>query len=222
MLSRYGTDNIIVMLGVAIVLIVFAFVVDRVWLSSIMGTAGFLLLLFTLWFFRDPDRTVSAEAQSVPSIVVSPADGRVVEIVTEREERYLKQEVRRISIFLSPLDVHVNRIPVSGVVKYYEYTPGQYLIANHPKSSELNEQTNIGVENSYGRMLFRQIVGVVARRLVCELKEGDSVSVGDRFGMMKFGSRMDILLDPRAEVFVKVGDRVRAAETLIADMKLNQ
>ncbi len=222
MLSRYGTDNIIVMLGVAIVLIVFAFVVDRIWLSSIMGTAGFLLLLFTLWFFRDPDRNVPAEALSEPSIVVSPADGQVVDIVTEREERYLKQEIRRISIFLSPLDVHVNRIPVSGVVKYYEYTPGKYLIANHPKSSELNEQTNIGVENSYGRMLFRQIVGVVARRLVCELKEGDSVSAGDRFGMMKFGSRMDILLDPRAEVFVKVGDKVRGAETLIADMKLNQ
>lgn len=222
MLSRYGTDNIIVMLGVAVILIVFAFVVDRVWLSSIMGAAGFLLLLFTLWFFRDPEREVPGEALASPSIVVSPADGTVVEIVTEREERYLKQEVRRISIFLSPLDVHVNRIPVSGVVKYYEYTPGQYLIANHPKSSELNEQTNIGVENSFGRMLFRQIVGVVARRLVCELKEGDTVSVGDRFGMMKFGSRMDILLDPRAEVLVSVGDKVRAAETFIADMKLNQ
>lgn len=181
---------------------------------------GLVFALFTLWFFRDPDRTIPPEALADESIVISPADGKIVQMEVENERHYIKGESKRVSIFLSPIDVHVNRTPVSGVVEFYEYVPGDYLVAYHPKSSEKNEHSRIGVKNKYGKVFYKQIVGLVARRIVCELKVGDSIQVGDKIGMMKFGSRMDIALEPDAEILVKIGDRVVAGETIIA--KLNK
>lgn len=181
---------------------------------------GLVFALFTLWFFRDPDRTIPPEALADESIVIAPADGKIVQMEVENERHYIKGESKRVSIFLSPIDVHVNRTPVSGVVEFYEYVPGDYLVAYHPKSSEKNEHSRIGVKNKYGKVFYKQIVGLVARRIVCELKVGDSIQVGDKIGMMKFGSRMDIALEPDAEILVKIGDRVVAGETIIA--KLNK
>ena len=131
----------------------------------------------------------------------------------------MKCDAVQISIFLSPLNVHVNRIPISGVIEYFKYNPGKYLVAYHPKSSELNEQTYIGLRSKYAKILFKQIVGIVARRLVWDIKEGDTVKIGQRFGMMKFGSRMDVIVSPEAEINVKTGDRVVGAETVIARLK---
>ncbi len=181
---------------------------------------GLLFALFTLWFFRDPDRTIPPEAIADESIVISPADGKIVQMEVEDEIHYIKGASKRVSIFLSPIDVHVNRTPVSGVVEFYEYVPGDYLVAYHPKASEKNEHSRIGVKNKYGKVFYKQIVGLVARRIVCELKVGDTIQVGDKIGMMKFGSRMDIAMEPDAEILVKIGDRVVAGETIIA--KLNK
>lgn len=219
MLSRYGTDNIIVMLLAGAIMLFLGYYFDNKFYSFPLYLLGGILVLFTLWFFRDPDRLVPEAAKNDPSIIISPADGKVVEIIEEQEPHYIKDKVIRISIFLSPLDVHVNRSPVSGKVEFYHYNPGQYLVAYHPKSSDLNEQSRIGVQTKYGKVFFKQIVGIVARRLVCELKVGDSVDVGDRFGMMKFGSRMDVMVSPDSEICVKVGDRVSAGLSTIAKLK---
>lgn len=220
MLTRYGTDNILIMLGIAAVLLISGYFVENKILTYSFISLGLVFALFTLWFFRDPDRTIPPEALADESIVISPADGKIVQMEVENERHYIKGESKRVSIFLSPIDVHVNRTPVSGVVEFYEYVPGDYLVAYHPKSSEKNEHSRIGVKNKYGKVFYKQIVGLVARRIVCELKVGDSIQVGDKIGMMKFGSRMDIALEPDAEILVKIGDRVVAGETIIA--KLNK
>jgi len=219
MLSKYGTDNIIVMLIIGLAMIASLWYLPKYWISVPLAVLGLILVLFTFWFFRDPDRVLPKRALSDTALVVSPADGKIVEIVDEREEFYIKDSVRRISIFLSPLDVHVNRIPIGGVVEYYNYNPGAYMVAYHPKSSEKNEQSRIGVKTPHGKVFFKQIVGLVARRLVCDLKVGDSVAVGNRFGIMKFGSRMDVMVHLDSEIYVTIGDRVVAGETIIAKIK---
>lgn len=219
MLTKYGTDNIIVMLIIGGILIFSPLFISNKYISIILFSIGLLLILFTFWFFRDPERTVPEKARADNSFVLSPADGKVVEIVEEEENYYLKNKARRISIFLSPLDVHVNRVPATGEIEFYDYNPGKYLVAYHPKSSELNEQSRIGLKTEHGKIFFKQIVGIVARRLVCELKVGDKVKAGEKFGMMKFGSRMDVMVPLDAQVFVKVGDRVKACETIISKLQ---
>ncbi|MDQ1266709.1 MAG: phosphatidylserine decarboxylase [Bacteroidota bacterium] len=219
MLTKYGTDNIIIMLLIGLGLIAIGFIFTKLWVATIFWAAGTLLCIFTLWFFRDPDRTVPVEALKGEEFVISPADGIVVEITEREEPHYLKCKAVQVSIFLSPLDVHVNRIPISGEVKYFKYNPGNYLVAYHPKSSELNEQTHIGIENNSCRIFFKQITGILARRLVWDIKVGDSVQVGQRFGMMKFGSRIDLFFTLGSELFVKKGDRVRSGETIVGRAK---
>jgi len=219
MLTKYGTSNIIIMIGFGIILIAIGIIINRLWLSLILEILGILLIAFTLWFFRDPERKIPNSALNDNSIVISPADGKVVGIAEEMENIYIKDKCKRISIFLSPLDVHVNRSPVTGKVEYFRYLPGEYLVAWHPKSSEKNEQTHIGVINDFGKIFFKQIVGVLARRLVWDINEGDSLTVGQRFGMMKFGSRMDISVDTNSEIKVKVGDKVKAGVTEIARLR---
>ncbi|MBI5324029.1 MAG: phosphatidylserine decarboxylase family protein [Ignavibacteriae bacterium] len=216
MLTKYGIDNIIILLFISTILIISSAFISKTWVSSLFVTAGILLLAFTLWFFRDPDRKIPEEVMKDPSLVLSPADGKIVQIINITETNYLNQDAVQISIFLSPLDVHVNRIPINGIVKYFKYNPGNYLIATHPKSSELNEQTHIGMENSIGKIFFKQIVGIVARRLVWDIGVGDTLKAGQRFGMMKFGSRMDVILPVKSEIFVKEGQSVVAGETIIA------
>lgn len=218
MLTKYGINNIIIMLIAGIVIIALSFLINNNFIKYIVLFLGIILIIFTFVFFRDPARTVPQIAVDNNNYVISPADGKVVMIEDVEEPLYMEKMTKRISIFLSPLDVHVNRSPVTGKVEYYKYNPGKYLVAYHPKSSELNEQSKIGVMTSKGKVLFTQIVGVVARRLVCELSVGDSVTVGEKFGMMKFGSRMDIYLDPEVEIKIKVGDRVVAGETIMAIM----
>jgi len=207
------------MLAISVIMIGLGYFITKTYLQVPIIVLGILLAAFTFWFFRDPDRSIPAIALEDESYILSPADGKVVQIVNVDEEKYLKSPAVRISIFLSPLDVHVNRSPVTGKVEFYKYSPGQYLVAYHPKSSELNEHSLIGVSTKYGKVLFKQIVGIVARRLVCELQEGDSVTAGDKFGMMKFGSRMDIFVNPDSEINVKIGDKVVGGETIIGRLK---
>lgn len=218
MLTKYGIDNILIMITTGILLIVLGFYFNKIYLTIIFISAGILLIFFTLWFFRDPERIVPQEALENERIVISPADGKIVEIVEEIEPLFLKEKSIRISIFLSPLNVHVNRIPMSGTVKYFEYISGDYYVAYHPKSSLENEQTHIGIENSYGKLFFKQIVGILARRLAWDIKLYDKVKVGQRFGMMKFGSRMDIALPYNSKITVKIGDKVTAGLTKLGEL----
>ncbi len=191
------------------------------WLPGVWRIVGIgfaaLLLLFVLFFFRDPERRPPPGASD---LLLAPADGKVVEVVElENEPLYLKGPARRISIFLSPLDVHVNRIPADGIVEWVRYVPGEYLVAWHPKASEKNERSEIGLRHPSGtRILFKQIAGVLARRIVFHLKEGDAVQAGQRFGIVKFGSRMDVLVPPQVTLTVQIGDRVRAGETVLAKL----
>ena len=184
------------------------------WLQWIVIAMLALLLGLIVYFFRDPERNTPTESNGV---VVSPADGKVVSIREVMEEEYMKSDGIQISIFLSPLDVHVNRVPVNGTIEYLKYYPGKYLMAWEDHASEMNERAHFGVLQPDGRrLLFKQITGFLARRIVYHLKEGDSVKAGDRFGIMKFGSRMDIIVPGDAEIIVKEGDKTVAGESLIA------
>jgi phosphatidylserine decarboxylase len=219
-ISKFGLDNfkIRVLISLAIFFIAI-FVVQIFLLSIVIAFLGFFLLCFTFWFFRDPKRNVPIIATEDESIVVSPADGKVVEIKEIVEHKFFKSEARQISIFLSPIDVHVNRAPITGKVVFFEYNAGNYFVAYHPKASELNEHTFIGVENKYGKLAFKQITGILARRIVCILEEGKDIEAGEKIGMMKFGSRMDIIVPLDSEIFVQIQQKVKGGETIIARLR---
>jgi len=171
---------------------------------------------FFVYFFRDPERTPPSNDE----FIVSGADGVVRAIEPIREDRYLQADTTRISVFLNPFDVHVNRAPIGGTVKGLAYTPGKHLLTISNASSEHNEHSSILIEGNRTRCLVKQIVGPVVRRVVYWLELEQTLDKGDRIGMMKFGSRMDIYLPAGdVEVVVKKGDRVRAGETVIATLR---
>lgn len=170
-----------------------------------------VLAAFFAYFFRDPERLVP----DTPNLVVSPADGRVLIAGPADTRAAPPGEWIQVSIFLSPMDVHINRAPVSGRVTRVEYHPGSFLPAYRPHAS-LNERTEISIDHAGQTVVVRQIVGVLARRVVCRLTEGQTVRTGERLGLMKFGSRMDVFLPPAAELRARVGDRVRGGESVLA------
>lgn len=171
------------------------------------------IALFMLRFFRVPER----EALEGDNLVIAPGDGRVVDIREVVEDEFFHSKCIRISIFLSVFDVHVTWAPVSGKVTYYNYHPGKYLIAFHPKASELNERTSIGIMTDSGHpMMFRQIAGILARRIVCYAREGERLEQASQAGFIKFGSRIDLFLPLDTEILVKKGDDVTGLETALA------
>ncbi len=172
----------------------------------------FLLMLFMCYFFRDPERDVPSERD----VFVSPADGKVFLVRDVREEKYLHTETKEVSIFMSPLDVHVNRAPCDGTVKKVTRNKGRFAAAYREDSSLTNENIEVVLETAYGDIMLRQVAGFVARRAVCRKKEGDRLARGDRYGMIKFSSRLDIYLPRNSTIAVKVGDRVKAGETVVA------
>jgi phosphatidylserine decarboxylase len=179
---------------------------------------GFSLLaltLFVLFFFRDPERTLP-EGKGV---VVSPADGRVIVIKDIFEPDYLKQDVKQISIFLSVFNVHVNRAPVGGSVEVVKYNPGKFHVASVDKASLDNEQTAMVISDGKNKILVKQIAGLIARRIVCYAKPGDALKSGERYGLIRFGSRVDLFLPKTAEVRVKVGDRIKGGRDVIGVLK---
>lgn len=213
MITKYGYDIVAIVTVVALAgSAVSWFFIE--WKVVKIGVILLLLLflVFTLNFFRDPDR-VTPDGEN---IVISPADGVVVLIKDVHEAEYLKGEAVQVSIFMSPLNVHVNRFPITGRVGYYKYFPGEYLVAYEEKSSLRNERTHIGVENDRTKVLFKQIAGFVARRIIANVKVGDDAVAGERFGMIRFGSRVDVLLPKGAEIRVKLGEKTVAGETVVA------
>ena len=212
MFAREGYTLIISSIVLGVIMLVVAFFIGGYW-ALLPGTIGIVVVAFTLYFFRDPKRTPPTNDENV---LLSPADGKVIKIDELDETLFLEARAKRVSIFLSPLNVHVNRIPANGVIEFVNYVSGDYLVAWHPKASELNERSEIGLVHPSGaKVLFKQIAGAVARRVVYHVSEGDRVSAGDRFGIVKFGSRMDIIVPETATFEVAVGDRVRGGETIL-------
>ncbi len=185
-------------------------------LSTIKLILQVLLLIFfvfILWFFRNPKRNIIKD----PGIILSPADGKIVSIEKVNELEFFNDNRLKISIFLSPLNIHVNRYPVSGRILYSKYHKGKYLFAWHPKSSEKNERSTVVIENKkFGEVMYRQIAGAVARRIVNYAEVNSNVEQGDDSGFIKFGSRVDLFLSKDSELKVKVGDKVKGGITIIA------
>lgn len=214
MITRYGFDVFFAVTALCVVASVLILVFVEPKLPRYLLLALPLTFFFlTLNFFRDPERT----APEGSNLIVSPADGKIIRIREVDEPVYLNAPAKMISIFMSPLDVHVNRNPVSGTVGYVRSIPGEFFAAFEEKASEKNEQTIIGIEHSRGKVLFKQIAGFVARRIVNTLAVGDTVRVGERFGMIKFGSRVDVFVPAAAVVRVQAGQRAVAGETVLAE-----
>ncbi len=180
--------------------------------NMVIGISVIFYLLI-LQFFRSPSITVEKNQEHI----LAPADGKVVVIEVADEPEYLKRKCRQVSIFMSPVNVHVNRMPAGGAISYYRYHPGKYLVAWHPKSSTENERTTVVVKTNHGiEILFRQIAGALARRIKCYVHEGQKLEQGDEFGFIKFGSRVDIFLPLEAVIQVSVGDTTTGGKTVIA------
>jgi phosphatidylserine decarboxylase len=186
---------------------------NQSFLKLILQSFSLILFVFILWFFRNPKRNILKN----PEIILSPADGKVVLIEEVEEVEFFNEKKIKVSIFLSPLDIHVNRYPVSGKVLYSKYHKGKYLVAWHPKSSDKNERSTIVIENKkFGKIMYRQIAGAVARRVVNYAKVDSIVEQGDDSGFIKFGSRVDIFLSKDCKLKVNVGDKVIGGITIIA------
>ena len=165
---------------------------------------------FMAFFFRDPERV----SPDVPGAILAPADGRVADVREGLDDPFVGP-ARQVSIFLSPLDVHVNRAAIEGLVVSVDHRPGVFLPAYRPEASERNERTSIAIQGGSDRVVLRQIAGILARRVVCRVRPGDTLRAGERFGMIRFGSRMDVVMPARARLAVRVGDRVRAGESVV-------
>ena len=181
-----------------------------------LGAVLAVATVFTAWFFRNPVRTVPQAS----NLVVSPGDGRVLAVVEEDEPRFLKDRAIRVSIFLSPLNVHINRTPCEGTVTSVTHFPGKFLVASRPGATLENEQTAVLIETDKGqRVLCVQVAGYVARRIVTWLRPGERVARGERYGLIRFGSRTDLVMPKGTEIRVRVGDRVKGGETIMGVLK---
>tara|TARA_R110002124_G_scaffold277321_1_gene448495 strand:- start:7719 stop:8381 length:663 start_codon:yes stop_codon:yes gene_type:complete len=175
-----------------------------------------ILYLTVLQFFRNPTIPIPND----PELIYAPADGKVVVIEKTMEEEYLKEDRIQISIFMSPINVHVNRSPINGILKYFKYHPGKYLVAWHPKSSTENERTSLVIEHPNGiQLMMRQIAGAMARRIKWYVKEGDPMAQGNEFGFIKFGSRVDVFVPLDAEILVDIDQKTKGGITPIAKFK---
>ena len=211
MLTRYGYNTIAAMMVIAFICIAGGIFSSSQIVKILLFVLAAFIIVFTLNFFRDPERATPL----TKGLVISPADGKVLLIKKVVDPSFIKGEAVQIAIFMSPLNVHVNRVPITGKVDYVQYIKGKYLVAFDDKASDLNERNEIGITSEFGKVLYTQIAGYVARRIVSELKVGDSVETGKRFGMIKFGSRVDVIVSPEWVVKVKVGDIVAAGETVL-------
>ncbi|RCK73947.1 MAG: Phosphatidylserine decarboxylase [Ignavibacteriae bacterium] len=214
MLTKYGIDVLIIVFVFTIILILVSyFFVKPQFLKYLIISISLIFLIFSLYFFRDPERKTPDNTD----YIIAPADGKIIAIKEVYEDEFLKSDAIMLSIFMSPLNVHVNRFPINGKVEYFKHIDGKHLVAFADKSSELNERTLIGIEGKNGKVFFKQIAGIIARRIVADVEVGSYVKAGDRFGMIKFGSRVDIFIPKvNVSVLVKLGDKTYAGETILA------
>ena len=201
---REGLIFILPLLGISVIL----------WILGLSAWAWFfsLLTVFVISFFRDPERTIPAGEKAI----LSPADGKIIRIETCTEERFLKGPAIKVSIFMSVFNVHVNRIPISGRIAEVAYRPGKFVSANLDKASAANEQNALLLEAAGdAKLLFVQIAGLIARRIVCWVRKGDPVERGRRFGMIRFGSRMDVYLPPNVQIQARLGQKAYGGQTIL-------
>jgi phosphatidylserine decarboxylase len=215
MFTRYGYTTIGVVAIISFLLIVLSFFIQNNPLKITLVVIAAITLLGTLNFFRDPDR----ETPTVKNIIISPADGKIIITKKNTHNDFAGDNCSQISIFMSPLNVHVNRIPISGKVEYLKYFQGKFIAAFEDKASENNERMEIGLVSEEGKVFFTQVAGFLARRIVNELKIGDTVNIGDRFGMIKFGSRVDVFAPENWTPVAKLNDNVKAGETVLFKLK---
>lgn len=212
MLAKEGFSTIIIVFIFSIS-VGYAVTYAPLWVGYVIYPLLIALCALILYFFRDPDRVTPGDS----NLLISPADGKVVRIQKVEESEYMNGPATQISIFLSPLNVHVNRNPISGMLEYLSYYPGKYLMAWEDNASEMNERAHFGVKHASGtKILYKQITGFLARRIEYHVKEGDLLKAGDRFGIMKFGSRMDVLVPDHCDIKVKKGDITIAGESILA------
>ena len=216
-IHREGRTLLFVLLVVLFVLnwVVFYFYPQSPYIQNSAILISVLFYLLILQFFRNPVFSITRHDKQV----LAPADDKVDVIEETDETEYLKERRRQVSIFMSPVNVHVNRMPVGGTISFFKYHPGKYLVAWHPKSSVENERTTVAVRMADGpEILFRQIAGALARRIKCYVKEGEKLEQGQEFGFIKFGSRVDIFLPLDAKITVKIGDITKGGRTVIAEL----
>jgi phosphatidylserine decarboxylase len=209
-MSKEGLSFLIPSFGIFIVLFLLGTYNSGLILFT-LAFIFFLVSLFLVLFFRDPER----QTPQGENLILSSADGKVISITPFENIDFMGGKATLVSVFMSLFDVHVNRAPISGKVKYLKYNSGKFLPAFKDKASLENEQTELGIENDHGRIILKQIAGIIARRIVCKVKPGDSVKAGERFGMIKFGSRVDHFLPENVEIKVKLDQKVKAGETII-------
>ncbi|HSW54175.1 MAG TPA: phosphatidylserine decarboxylase family protein [Ignavibacteriaceae bacterium] len=215
MFTKYGYTTIGVVAVIAFILVALSFFTQSNPLKIILILVAAVILLLTLNFFRDPERKTPAQN----GIIVTPADGKVIVIKQNITNSFVGENCNQISIFMSPLNVHVNRIPITGKVEHLKYHEGKFIAAFEDKASENNERMETGIIADGDKILFTQIAGFLARRIVNDLKEGDNVTIGERFGMIKFGSRVDVFVPGKWKPVVQLNDNVHAGETILFELK---
>jgi phosphatidylserine decarboxylase len=213
-IHKEGYPTILISIGTLTLLCLGIHAIAPEWLFKVFVVLSMVMMIIVLQFFRNPPRKTNATANQV----IAPADGKVVVIEEVEEPEYFKDKRIQVSIFMSPINVHVNRYPISGVVDYAQYHPGKYLVAWHPKSSTENERTTIVVKQENKAVLFRQIAGAMARRIVMYSKAGDKAVAGGEMGFIKFGSRVDIFLPLGTKINVTKEQVVRGGETVVAEL----
>jgi phosphatidylserine decarboxylase len=209
-MTKEGFKFLIPALAILIVLLV-VWTYSSQLLILTFAVTFFILSLFFVFFFRDPKRNSPVGDR----LILSSADGKVISIKPFDNLEFISGKGTLVSVFMSVFNVHVNRAPVSGEIKYFKYNPGKFFPAFKEKASLQNEQTELGLENAHGRIVLKQIAGVIARRIVCKVRSGDSVKAGQRFGMIMVGSRVDHFLPGNTEIKVKTNQKVKAGETII-------
>jgi len=216
---RIDTDSYGTILGVAVVcllLIILALrFIQNPWISLLLSIILLFFAIFVTWFFRVPER----DRNISQGVVTSVADGKVVILREAYEPEYLKRDCIQVSVYMNFFDVHANFWPATGEISYYKYHPGKYLLAFLPKASEKNEHSSVGMLTPKGEIFFKQIAGTFARRIVCYAEDGELESCGEQCGVIKFGSRIDLYLPLDADIQVKLGDEVRACESIIAVLR---
>lgn len=216
MITEYGYDVFYAITAICLLFVGASFfLLDNPYIKYALITLGIAFFLFTFYFFRDPER-MSPEGAA---LILSPADGTVVTVKDVDENIFLHGPAVQISIFMSPLNVHVNRFPVSGTIGYFQHIPGEYFAAFEDKASLKNEQTHIGINAGTFKVFYKQIAGFIARRIVADLHVGDEAVRGKRFGMIKFGSRVDVFVPKNCDIRVRVGDKTVGGETIVAAVR---
>jgi len=214
MFTKYGYTTIGITAILSFLLIVMSLFIHNSIVRIVIIAISILLISFTLYFFRNPNRT----PPNRNDVVVSPADGEVLFVKEVIDNKFIGGKANQVSIFMSPLNVHVNRIPINGKIDYLKYFEGKYIAAFEDKASESNERMEIGITSGNGKIFFTQVAGFIARRIVNELKIGENVKMGEKFGMIKFGSRVDVVAPENWKPVVKKDDNVSAGESILFEL----